>query len=378
MSSFEIIIRKLDAVEPHPNADKLDLAQIGGYRAIVKKGQHTAGELVLYIQEDAVFTDLEVARILGIDTYLTGKNNNRVKPIKLRGILSQGIVVPICDVERHFKHDSEFGLLRTEPCVNLWVGYEGIDFADLLKIEKYEEPIPIQMRGKVRRWPSFLPHYDIENIKRPESMVAMVEGEEVVVTEKLHGTNMTVAFGPGLEEGEEAFVCSRNLALKEDSVNVYWRATRQFDLIEKLKAALVLDENNSWINGKETIKVENISLHGEVIGVQDLKYGLDGGNIEFRAFDIMVNGQFLDWDNFNSICVLFRIPRVPELYRGPYNYDKIVEITKGKTTVAGGHIMEGGVVRPVKERKTSTGDRAQFKFISEHYLLRGNNATEYH
>jgi RNA ligase (TIGR02306 family) len=112
------------------------------------------------------------------------------------------------------------------------------DIIAILKLAKYEEPIPLEMAGHVRRWPAFLAKYDVENVKRPESMAAMVEGEEVVATEKLHGTNFTVAIGPGLEEGEEAFVCSRNNALKESDTNVYWRAVRKYDLITKLKTLL--------------------------------------------------------------------------------------------------------------------------------------------
>jgi RNA ligase (TIGR02306 family) len=362
MSVFEAKIRKINRVEIHPAADKLELAVVGGYKAVVKKGEFKEGDLALYIPEDSVFTDLSVAEKLGVAAYLTGKAKNRVKAVRLRGVLSQGIVIPIKVVE----YAIQVGQGKFDFCV---CG-EGHDLTGLLMLEKYEEPIPLQMKGKVRRWPSFLPHYDVENIKRPESMDAMVEGELVIFTEKLHGTNMTVAIGPGLEEGEEAFVCSRNIALKEDDINVYWRAVRQFDLINKLKR---IAEHVT----KEHGGVDSISLHGEVLGVQDLKYGLVNGEISFRAFDIRVNGVWADHWEMESWCNMVDIPTVPVLYQGPYSYDLLATIAEGQTTLAGGHMREGGVVRPIEEREDLVAGRVQFKFISEAYIDR-KNGSELH
>lgn len=364
MSTFETKIRKLDAVEHHTNADRLALAQIGGYRAVVERGLHKPNDLVLYIQEDSVFTDLTIAQALKIDKYLIGKHKNRVKTIKLRGALSQGIVLPLFQLEKYlemyaFQKDAALGLI------------EGADFTDILKLEKYEEPVPIQMRGKVRRWPSFVPHYDIENIKRPESLNQLKEGEEVVTVEKLHGTNITIAIGPGLENDEEAFVCSRNNALKEDSINVYWRATRKYNLIEKV------DSIRRNLMEVEYQSVFDISLHGEVIGMQDLKYGYENGEIGFYAFDLRINGQYVDYDKFVAYCEWHDIPIAPLIYRGPYNYDVVNNACQGKTLLGGLHMREGGVTKPVKERVNEHGDRVQFKFISEEYSSR-MDGTEYH
>jgi RNA ligase (TIGR02306 family) len=357
MSTFDCKIRKITSVTPHPGADKLDLVQVGGYYAVCQKDTHKAGDLILYIQEDSLFTDMEIAKLLKVTDYLTGKDKNRVKAIRLRGRLSQGICISFDALD--------------EVTSALGFGYyehrEGLDAAEHLKIVKYEEPIPIQMAGQVRSWPSFLPHYNIENVKRPESFVWLQEGEEVVVTEKLHGTNVAIAIGPGLEEGEDAFVCSRNHALKEDVNNVYWRAVHQFGLIDILKD---MKDNDPYCPD------ETISLHGEIIGVQDLKYGLKNGEVAFRAFDIRCNGEFLNYEVFSSLCHHFNIPMVPELYRGPYNYDKINEVIQGKSTLAD-NIREGGVVKPIKERLTEYGDRVQVKFISDGYLLR-KNGSEFH
>jgi RNA ligase (TIGR02306 family) len=360
MSTFEVKIRTITHLEPHNNADALECVVIGEYRAVVKKGLHSVGDMILYIPTDAMFTDLSVAQAFVIDPYLTGKNKNRVKVVRLRGQVSEGIVLPWSIVGDYLE-----SVGKIPPLENF---YEGLDLTDKLSIEKYEEPIPIHMQGQVRRWPSFLPHYDIENIKRPESLASMVEGEEVRAYEKVHGTNCTVCFGEGLEDGEVAFVCSRNNAIKESETNVYWRATRKYNLIEKLQK----------IKDEYYPECSNISLHFEILGVQDLRYSYENGDVGIAAFDIMVDMQFIDVDECVKLCNTVEIPHVPEIYRGPFNYDVLNALAHGTTLIGTtSHLREGLVVRPTKERKTRDNSRALFKFISEDYLLR-KNGTENH
>lgn len=375
MSTFEVKVRTVTQITPHPNADRLELIVIGGYMAVVQKGIHKVGDPIVYIPEDTVFTDLSIAEALKVASYLTGKQKNRVKAIRLRGCLSQGIVLPASAFD-----EAKLHLYEHEGETRWWnpiqfVGDEvfvtsSADIISLLKVEKYEEPIPVEMAGQARKWPSFLPKYDVENIKRPESMNALQEGEEVVATEKLHGTNIAVAWGPGLDEGEEVFVCSRNFALQENETNVYWRAARDFKLADRLRVMKETLES-------EGVIVEDISLHGEVIGVQDLKYGLTNGHIDFYAFDIRVNGQFLNYGDFKRLTGMAGIRTVPEVYRGPYNYEALKKLAEGMTLIGNGHIREGIVVKPIQERYDREAGRVMFKFISEAYLLR-KDGTELH
>lgn len=360
MSTFEVKIRQIDVLEAHPNADRLELVVIGGYKAVVQKGIHKIGDKIVYIPEDTVFKNLSVAERLGIAPYLTGKQKNRVKAIRLRGVLSQGIVLP----RFAFAGDCFVGPFMDD--VEMPAEY----LVEMLEVEKYEEPIPIEMSGQVRSWPSFVSHYDVENIKRPESMAEMREGEPVIATEKLHGTNIAIAWGPGLDDGEDVFVCSRGRALKESETNVYWRAVRQELLIEKLHNIIVAYEDRIG-------PVVSISLHGEVIGVQDLKYGYSGGQIGFRAFDIMINGEFVDYDIFCQFCVLNCIPVVPLLFRNAYCYKQLDNLAQGLSAEYREHIREGIVVKPETERRDRFGNRVQYKFISEEYLTR-KGGSEHH
>ena len=91
MAYFEVNVVKIDQIEDHPNADALELAVIGGYRAIVKLGDFKAGDLVVYIPEQSIVPQWLLER-MGLEGRLAGKDKNRVKAIKLRGVLSQGLV----------------------------------------------------------------------------------------------------------------------------------------------------------------------------------------------------------------------------------------------------------------------------------------------
>src|ERR1035441_1479291 len=184
MSAFSVDILKIETLDPHPNADKLDIVRVGGYNCVVKKDTYKIGDTIVYIPTESIM-DHPTAIALDIADYLVGKGKNRVKAIALRKIISEGIVLPLKIVTDYL--DSKFGIGTidlTSEC----------NLADLLNIKKYEEEISPQMAGKVRSWPSFLSHYDVENLKRPENRNILVPLEEVVATDKAHGSNMSVSW----------------------------------------------------------------------------------------------------------------------------------------------------------------------------------------
>jgi RNA ligase (TIGR02306 family) len=154
------------------------------------------------------------------------------------------------------------------------------------------------------------------------------------------------------------------MALQEDEKNLYWQVFRKSGIYEKFERMVA-----------ET-GARTLSLHGEIVGVQDLKYGHTNEK-GFYAFDIRHNNDFLDWDAFIVMCQMYEIPTVPVLYDGPYDYDMINGLARGNSVLDGSHIREGVVVRTVKERYDYDAGRCQFKFISEDYLLR-KGGTELH
>lgn len=348
MSTFSVEIVMLDAVLPHPNADLLELAQIGGYRAVVGKGLHQKGDWVLYIPEEALLP-VEVAKEFGYEGKLSGPLKNRVKAIRLRGELSQGLVIP--------------WRKATDACVNrgtipgLENVYVGLDLAEKLGITKYEQPIPANMAGRARPRPNWFPTYtNIENIKKDPHI--FTPGELVVMTEKIHGTN----FGVGMTSGErEMLVSSRRLVLEREETNLYWRAAIEFKLEAFLNYLL------------DVTLGSNVIVWGEIFGsgIQNLAYGGDPGELNYRVFDIQVNGQFLDTKEMRILCFEKFIDTVPILWSGPFSFEELEKHTNGKTTILGNHTREGVVVKPLTERYYRNG-RCIAKSIAEAYLLDKN------
>ncbi len=161
MTEEFVYVRKVE-IFPHENADSLEIAKIGGYTSIVRKDSFKAGDLVAYIPEAAIVPDdlLEEMGLLGM---LSGSKKNRVKAIRLRGVFSQGLCYP------------------AKPG---WV--DGQDVGDELGIDKYEVEIPLHMGGQMERGP-FAFKYDIKNFKDASAPKFEV-GEDVCITEKIHGT----------------------------------------------------------------------------------------------------------------------------------------------------------------------------------------------
>lgn len=144
----------------------------------------------------------------------------------------------------------------------------------------------------------------------------------------------------------------------------------KYGLAEKLPAALVGT-------------VESISLYAEGLGVQDLKYGTTGADPEARFFDI---SYIFGGEKFYLGPVAMRkqledleLPAVPLLYQGPFSLEALEEATNGKETLTGEgiHVREGTVVSPIEPRRDDLLGRVILKSVSESYLLRKGDATEY-
>lgn len=371
MSRFEVKIKRL-VIHEHPNADALELAQVDGYRAVVGKGAYETGDYALYIPEQAVLPP-ELIEELGLTGRLAGGEKDRVKAVRLRGELSQGIVC----------RPKAIGV----PWGGEWFSPEGeimnYDFATELGITKWVPPVPVGLAGDVRPAPDLMPWVDIENIK---SFPDMFEpGEMVVATEKIHGSCCLVTHVvsyEGDEERRELFVTSKGvgakkLSIKESDGNLYWRAVRRYRL--GAIAELLADE----------LGAERVGLFGEVYGsrVQDLHYGADASRDEgigYALFDVSYDkgdGE-VHWADPGLMAAwrlggFLPVPEVPILYFGPYDAAELFTLAEGNESISGAglHLREGLVVRPVRERRGPEG-RVIAKFVSEAYLTR-KNGTEY-
>ena len=350
MSTFEVKVYPLKITE-HTNADKLEIAHIGDYQSIVPKGKYKDGDAGAYIPESSMVPD-SLIKEMGLEGKLAGKAKNRVKAVIICEVLSQGLIYGPLDVSKI-----------------------GMDVQEELGITKYEPPTPVRMEGKV--WNASMQrtvNYDIENIKKYPDVLK--EGEEVVITEKLHGVWCCIGYCGDVPIVSSRGLSSKGLALKlyekDNTHNLYCKVFHEYyDLLQSIH---------------ETNK--QFYVLGEVFGkgVQDLHYGTD--KPAFRVFDIFVGspmfndegkpqGEFLDIEevvNGNDEFCLF--PTVPLLYRGPYSKEVLLEHTNGKSYYAD-HIREGVVVKAFPDRYEDYNrfgrppfGRVIFKSVSEDYLLR--------
>lgn len=354
MATFEVTVENI-TVYPHPDADRLEYAQVGLYNVVIPKDVYKTGDSVFYIPEFAVLPDALITT-LGLEGKLAGKQKNRVKPIKLRNLLSQGLVAPLTIAE------------GINPV-------KGVNYAELLGIHKWEPPIPASLAGDVKSAPELIRWIDIENIKKYPDMFA--EGELVVVDEKIHGTATCVTV-IDIHAEREVFVTSkgigaRNLSLKEDPKNAYWRMFHKYNLMKIVEHIAVSSPD-----------VDKVAVFGETYGsVQDLHYGLNN-DLGFILFDIKVHTsegeRWLSPEETAEIAKVTEVPLAPRLYEGPYSLGKITELAYGPEQLSGteANIREGVVVRPAASNpdKTYNGFRKIGKFVSDDYLTR-KNGTEF-
>lgn len=325
MSTLLVTVRRIDAVKPHPNADRLDLAVVGGWQCVVPKNQYKGGELVTYIPPDSVLPP-SLSEEIGVTKYLS---KGRVRAATLRGESSFGIVM--------------------EPR-----GAEGDNVADLLGITKYEPPIKFRGGDIEPNHPLFHSYTEIENMRNYPAMFC--EGERVIATEKIHGSCGRVGLVKG-DDGEWTRLAgSKSSQRKFEDFSTYW-----FPWAIPSVAAMV--------DRLHTTARERVIVFGELFGkVQALRYGHEG-RLGFRVFDIAVDGKYLDHEAVASICRDAGVEMAPVIYDGPYTLAAIAKAASGMSTIHGAnHIREGVVVRPAIERTEPAIGRLILKYVSDEYL----------
>ncbi len=324
MAEFKVEVVRVGPVTKHPNADTLSLTEVFAYPVVIRTGELAEGDRAVYLPVDAVVPE-------GDPRFAFLGEHRRIKAKRLRGIFSMGLLV------------------RADPAWEV-----GQDVAALLGVVKYEPPPRLVMGGDNEPCPFAFPKYtEIENYRRYPDVLR--EGEEIVVTEKLHGTNSRFAFHEG-----RLWCGSHSGIKKRDPSVVWWKVAEAIGLEERLKAA------------------PGVALYGEVYGdVQDLKYGLGRGELRLALFDALELStlRYLGWDRTVEVARAVDLPTVPVLHRGPWGRD-LLALANGSSMLAA-HLREGVVVRAVAERFEPDTDRPMVKVIGEDYLLR-KGGTEYH
>lgn len=328
-------IRHITDIQPIEGADKIELATVDGWKIVVAKDVgHKVGDWVVYCEIDSFLPIRPEFEFLRKSSYkkMGDQEGFRLKTIKLRGQISQGLILPI----------SIFGDFT-------WTAYEGLDVTERLGIVKYEPPIPAELSGKVKStFPSFITKTDEERI---QNLVKYFQNwkesdKEFYVAEKLDGSSATFYIKNG-----EFGVCSRNLDLLETEGNTFWKVARELDIEDKLK-----------------ILNENIAIQGELIGegIQGNPYKIKGHTVRFfNAYDISKQER-IPFEYFLKLINALGLETVPILdqnFKLPDTIYDLLDYAEDKSALNDQTEREGVVIR-------STDGTISFKVISNKFLLK--------
>lgn len=328
---------KIDSVGDIAGADSIECAKVGGWNVVVKKGEYSAGDLAVYCEIDSwIPHDLAPFLSKGQEPKeYNGVKGNRLRTAKLRGQLSQGLL-----------------LSRYSALDNVGEIHVGMDCTNLLGIQKYDPPMPAQLAGEaVGLFPSFIQKTDQERIQNlvPE-LDTLSNNHRWEVTEKLDGSSITVFLNQG-----EFGVCSRNLQLRETEGNSFWKVVRHFDIEAKMRS----------------LNLDGIAIQGELVGegIQGNPYKIKGQTMYvFDIFNIKEGGYCTGLERVRIVNAL-GLNHVPiiinsfvlDQFEG--NVDNILEYADGKSAIAD-CIREGVVFKSCNTPDVS------FKAISNRFLLK--------
>lgn len=325
-------VRRVKEVKTIDGSANIDLAIVDGWQCVVKKGEFSPGDLCVYCEIDSFLPMtkfFEFLRPRGVRKMADGTEGHRLKTVKLRGCISQGLLLPIMN-----------GIPKDE----------GLDVTKELGIKLYEPPIPAALNGEVKGvFPGFIQKTDEERIQNLLDYFENYRGHKFVVTEKLDGTSFTAYLCNG-----EFGVCSRNLEFKLDTENenTFLRVARHLNIEEKLRSF-----------GK------NIAIQGELIGegIQGNRYNIKGQTVRFfTVFDIDRYCPLKPKEKLEFLANigLESVPLITEDLAYKFSIERILEYAEGISQLANTQ-REGLVFR------SQENSRVSFKVISNKFLLKG-------
>ena len=339
-------IRRIKEIKPIEGADAIELAVVDGWQVVVAKNVgHQVGDLVVYCEIDSFLPIEPEFEFLRKSSYkkMGDQEGFRLKTIKLRGQISQGLILPYSVIPI-----AQFATAADLP--------EGMDVSEMLGIVKYEPPIPAHLAGKVKgSFPSFLRKTDeerIQNLEKEYTEWTLSSKHQFYATEKLDGSSFTCYIKNG-----EFGVCSRNMDLLETEDNTFWAVARKLDLENKLRSF-----------GK------NICFQGEMVGsgIQGNHYNMKDQTVFFYNIFLIDEREYVGYDEFRNMLFDLDLACVPVLSY-PFNFpadseaafptvSALLRSAEGKSVLNDKVEREGLVIRSM-DRTIS------FKAISNKFLL---------
>lgn len=370
-STHKVEVVEIKGIEPHPEADRMEIVKVWGYTCCVGKGQFNKGDLAAYIPPDSIVPPTEDYAFLnkGDDLSDFPERRRRITAKKLRGIYSQGLLVPAPAGSK-----------------------EGDNVAEKLNIEHYEPELRSGgggggkiISGQQDKAPNgFYPLYDVDAFNRYGDLFK--KDEMVVVHEKIHGANGLYTYKDGRFR-----VRSRKLWKKPsrkdllETTEGWWNQMKvRFDIFTGRISPSNFEKSDDWWKAlKKHPEVQmflkdnpQYSVYAEVYGrVQSLTYGLPN-DVDMVIFDIIEEDRFLNYEETSKLQSLYNLPWAPILYHGPFNENIVRKLAEGDSHLAykngvENQIMEGVVIKPEVERTDPKIGRVQLKIVSNRYYEGG-------
>lgn len=327
-------------IQPIDGADNIEKAKIRGWWVVVQKHTYRVGDLCVYFEIDSLLP-IDNPIFKGLEKYNSIKSTlidgvihtgYRIKTVKLRGQISQGMILPLhtCFKDEIINDD---------------------DVTDILKVVKYE---PIEKHGTLpggericrSTFPNFIPKTDEERVQNIP--IYKIIGERFKITEKLDGTSFTAYKKDGVFG-----VCSRNQDL-ERSDCLYWQMAKKYDI--------------------ENVLEDNFAIQGEVVGPGIQSNRLQLKDVELRLFNLYdIEKQcYIDLSCMPSIKNIPRVPNMGYIHFNSEDFkttDDIVNLTNGQKSILNTKLDAEGTVFV----SFIDGNKFSFKSINNNYLLKDKN-----
>lgn len=348
--------QKILALDPIDGADLIERATVLGWHIVVKKGEFNVGDLICYVQIDTVMPDKPEYEFLR-------ERNFRVRTIKLRKQISQGLIVPlpkgkwsegddlteVLGVKKYEKVDNNPQVEERPRMPKVW--YK--KWIYLFKYNILYKAFP-NLRPKTRSpFPKHLvPITDEERIQNIPHVLEQYSGKEFFLSYKLDGSSITIIHQKVL--GKSKFrICSRRFEL-HDKKNDWYKVFEETAF------------SNEILKIVDHYETNDVIVQGEAIG----KFNGNHHNLhteKIMIFNIYVNGKRLSPFDFHILCKSYNIPHCP-LYKEVvlnHTLEEVLAMSEIKDVLNPKVEAEGLVWR-------SWDGRISFKAINNKYLLKNN------
>jgi RNA ligase (TIGR02306 family) len=324
-------IRTIDALDPIEGADNILRARVMGWDIVVKKGEFALGDRCVFFEIDSVLpSDAAWAEFMRARGF-------RLKTARLRGVLSQGLALPLSVLPAGVD-----AALET-------------DVSKLLGVTKYEPILP-DARELAGPFPGEIPKTDEIRLQSALGVLDEIRGREFVITTKLDGTSTTFF----RKSEDELIACSRNWALRKLEGNSVWRIAEQLELMRTLPIGMALQgelcgpgiQKNRLGLSRPSFFVFNVydALAGRYVSMREMKAFCEARGIQTVPYEQVITGE--EATHFKHALAHY-LERAKGLYVG----------TKSR--------KEGIVIRPLEEHFSPTlNGRLSFKVISNEFLLK--------